>query len=274
MRGKPIFTVSVSEEVYGDGSPITLQGGIRYGMETAARLGYEGVELQLHTPSTRDFNQISEWAQKLNIRITAIGTGLESAIHHTYFSSPQSEVRKQIRKSFYEFIDGASICGGSVFLGLCRGKAPSRDQKEEYIDRLVEEYRILAEYAGEKGVLLVLEPIVFYLTNLVNTTEEGLAFISRPGLESIQLLLDTHHMFIEDDDMMDSFRKAAPRIGHIHISDSNRQYAGSGNVDYIEVGKVLTEIGYKGPLSLECLPVPTGIKAAEYSLNWMNSVWE
>ena len=45
MAGKPIFTVSVSEEVYGDYSPITLQGGIRAGMETAAKLGYEGVLL-------------------------------------------------------------------------------------------------------------------------------------------------------------------------------------------------------------------------------------
>ncbi len=273
MVGKPIFTVSVSEEVYGDNAPITLQGGIRSGMETAARLGYEAVELQLHTPSSQNFQQFSDWAQALNIKINAIGTGLESAVHHIHFSSPDIEIRKRIRKSFTEFIDGASICRGSVFLGLCRGKAPSQAKKPEYLDRLAEEYRILAEYAGEKGVLLVLEPIVFYLTNLLNTTEEGLEFISRPGLETIKLLLDTHHMFIEDKDMMDSFRKAAPKTGYIHISDSNRQYAGSGNVNYAEVGQILKETGYEGPLALECLPVPTGIKAAEYSLDWMRKIW-
>lgn len=273
MAGKPIFTVSVSEEVYGDHSPITLQGGIRAGMETAAKLGYEGVELQLHTPSSRNFHHFLDWAQELGIKITAIGTGLESAIHHMHFSSPDLEIRKRIRKSFIEFIDGASICGASVFLGLCRGKAPSLAKKGEYLDRLADEYRLLADYAGEKGVSLVLEPIVFYLTNLLNTTEEGLEFISRPGLETIKLLLDTHHMFIEDKDMIYSFIKAAPKTGYIHISDSNRQYAGSGNIDYAQVGQVLKETGYGGPLALECLPVPTGIQAAEYSLDWMRKIW-
>jgi sugar phosphate isomerase/epimerase len=274
LADKPLFTVSISEEIYGDHVPITLQGGIRSGMETAAQLGYEGVELQLHTPSSHNFQQYCDWAQELGIKITAIGTGLESAVHHMHFTSPDIEVRKRIRKSFIEFIDGASICKSTVFLGLCRGKAPSQDKKEEYLDRLAEEFRILAEYAGEKDVLLVLEPIVFYLTNLLNTTEEGYDFISRPGLEAIRLLLDTHHMFIEDKDMIESFRKAAPKTAYIHISDSNRRYAGGGNVNYLEVGQVLKEIGYDGPLALECLPVPNGIKAAEYSLAWMKQIWK
>jgi 5-keto-L-gluconate epimerase len=274
MAVKPIFTVSISEEIYGDDVPITLQGGVRLGMETAGNMGYEGVELQLHTPSTRDFYQFSDWAQELNIKITAIGTGLESSVHNINFSSPNIDIRKRIRKSFKEFINGASICGSSIFLGLCRGKAPSQSEKRGYLDRLADEYKILADYAGEKGVLLVLEPIVFYLTNLLNTTEEGLEFISRPGLETIQLLLDTHHMFIEDKDMIDSFKKAAPRTGYIHISDSNRQYVGSGNIAYAKVGLVLKELQYKGPLSLECLPVPNGIAAADYSLDWMKQIWK
>jgi len=273
MPDKPIFSISVSEEIYGDAAPVTLQGGIRKGMETAANLGYQAVELQIHTPSSRDFHQFNDWADEFNLKIAALGTGLESSVHHMHFTSQDKELRNRIQKSFKQFIDGAAICNASVFLGLCRGSAPSWSERSTYLDLLAEELRGVAEYAGEKEVLLVFEPIVFYLTNLVNSTDDGLEFLSRPGLEAIELLLDTHHMFIEDKDMMASFRNAESRTGHIHISDSNRQYAGSGNVDYAEVGRVLKEIGYTGPLSLECLPVPSGITAGEITLEWMKDVW-
>ena len=273
MADKPVFSVSVSEETYGDGAPITLQGGIRKGMETAASMGYEGVELQIHTPGSRDFHQFASWAREYNLSITALGTGLESAVHKMYFTSADEALRIRIRESFKRFIDGAEICHASVFLGLCRGMAPSLAERGSYLDLLAEEYRILVDYAGEKGVMLVFEPIVFYLTNLVNSTDDGLEFLSRPGLEPIKLLLDTHHMFIEDKDMMESFRKAAPRTGHIHISDSNRQFAGSGNVDYAKIGAVLKEIDYDGPLSLESLPVPSGEESAKFTLDWMREVW-
>jgi sugar phosphate isomerase/epimerase len=156
---------------------------------------------------------------------------------------------------------------------LLRGKAPDYASREAYLDRLAEEFAPIASYAEKCGVILGLEPIVFYLTNLLNTTEETLEFLKRPGLETIQLLLDTHHMFIEDKDMFESFRMCKGRIAHIHISDSNRQYPGGGNVDYTKVGGVLKEIGYDKAVSLEVVPFPNGEQAALNGIEWMHSIW-
>jgi D-psicose/D-tagatose/L-ribulose 3-epimerase len=118
-----------------------------------------------------------------------------------------------------------------------------------------------------------LEPIAFYFTDLLNTTDETLDYLARPGLESIGLLLDTHHMFLEDKSMEKAFRKCAGRIKHIHISDSNRRYPGAGSVDYKVVSRSLDEIGYCGAVSLEILPAPSPDEAARRGMAWMHETW-
>ena len=270
---RPQFSVSISEELYGDRAPITLQGGLIAGIENAAQLGFDSVEMQIHTPAHHQIDQIGEAAERCGITVSAIGTGLEYNLNGLCFTSPDADVRSKTRARFEEHIDVASKFNAVVFLGLCRGTAPSFDARDEYLDRLAQEFIPLAEYADKKGVILAFEPIVFYLTNLINTTQEALEFLTRPGLESIRLLLDTHHMYIEDKDMMASFVEAADRIAHVHISDSNRQYAGSGNVDYEAVGTVLKQLGYTNAVSLETLPFPSGEESARRGLEWMRSVW-
>ncbi len=272
-KNRPRFSVSVSEDFYGDSAPITLQGGLIKGIMKAAQLGFDSVEMQIHTPANYNLELLLETAERFGVTVSAIGTGLESSVNKLYFTSPNSEVRAKIRERFKEHIDLASHFNAVVFLGLCRGTAPSFAAREEYLDRLSQEFIPLAEYASKKGVVLTLEPIAFYLTNLINTTQEALDFLKRPGLGGIQLLLDTHHMSIEDKDMISSFREASGQIAHIHISDSNRQYAGSGNVDYDAVGNVLKEIGYRNALSLETIPFPSGEESAQKTLDWMHNVW-
>ena len=273
-KNRPLFAVSMSEDFYGDSAPITLQGGLLPGIEKAAQIGFDSVELQLHTPAKYNLERLLETVERVGVTVSAIGTGLEFSVNGLCFTSPNSDVRAKTRERFKEHIDLASHFNAVVFLGLCRGTAPSFAAREEYLERLSREFIPLAEYALKKGVVLTLEPIAFYLTNLINTTQDALEFLNRPGLGSIQLLLDTHHMFIEDKDMTASFVEAADRIAHIHISDSNRQYAGSGNVDYEAVGAVLKQIGYTKAVSLETIPFPSGEESARRSLEWMQSVWK
>jgi D-psicose/D-tagatose/L-ribulose 3-epimerase len=181
-----------------------------------------------------------------------------------------------MRLRFKEHIDLAARLHAVVFLGLCRGKSPTYAERRPYLDRLAEEFLPLVEYAQGKGVILALEPIVFYLTNLLNTTEETLEFLRRPGLEPIQLLMDTHHMYIEDPDLNAAFRlcarAGAGKIAHVHLSDSNRRYPGSGKVDYAGMIKTLDELGYGGALSMEVLPYPSGEEAAKLGLAYMRSL--
>lgn len=265
------YGLAISEEYLGDSAPVLLQGGLEKSMIRASKMGFDNVEIHIRNPGGIDAEKLLETANKSNITISAVGTGLEYTLNGLCLTSPVEEQRNRMSARMKEHIDLAARLNAVVFLGLCRGKAPGYASRGEYLDRLAKELVPLTSYAHEKGVILAFEPIVFYLTNLLNTTDETLEFLERPGLESIQLLLDTHHMFIEDKNMGEAIRRCRGRIAHVHISDSNRRYPGSGNVDYSGVGEALRDIGYDRAVSLEVLPFPSGEEAARAGLELMRN---
>jgi sugar phosphate isomerase/epimerase len=265
--------ITISEELLGANAPVPLQGGIKKAMEKAAQIGYDSVEIQIRYPSNFNGDALLTLAERYELSVSAIGTGLEYSMNGLSLTAENEEIRKQMTIRYREYINLAQTLHSVVFLGMCRGNTPDAASKEIWLDRLHREILPIAEYAREKGVVLAMEPIVFYLTNLLNSTEETLEFLKRPGLEDIELLLDTHHMFIEDRDMIGSFRMCQGRIAHVHISDSNRRYPGGGNVNFSAVGSVLKEIGYDKVVSLEVLPEPDGETAARKGLSWMQSIW-
>ena len=70
----------------------------------------------------------------------------------------------------------------------------------------------------------------------------------------MRLLADTYHMNIEEDDVCAALRAAAPVLGAVHLSDSNRHHPGRGHVDFAAVLATLRESGFDGTLSVECRP--------------------
>ena len=267
------FSVAVTTELLGDSAVVPLQGDLETSMKTASELGFDAVEYHLRNPESIDRRALKALTEKWNIGISAIATGLEYSLNGNFFTSPDPAVRKRTLEKFRGYVDLAAEFGAPVFLGLCRGKAPSFAEREKYLDLFVQEILPLVSYARDKNVVLALEPIAFYYTNLLNKTVETLDFIALKKLDGMQLLLDTHHMFIEDPSVEEAFRLSAGMTAHVHISDSDRRYPGSGLIDYGAVGRVLKETCYKGAVSVEILPYPSGIQAARYSIQWMRSVW-
>ncbi|WP_319561581.1 sugar phosphate isomerase/epimerase family protein [Marispirochaeta sp.] len=271
----PYLSLAVSEEKLGDNAPVLFQDGIIRGMQSAKDLGFTGVEIHIRNPGQIDEDSLLAAEKDLDIKICAVGTGLEYGLNKLSFTSDNPEIRQKTRKRFMEHIDLASKLNASVFVGLCRGTAPDYASIQPYLERFAQELLPLQEYADSKQVVLTLEPIAYYMTNLLNTVDDCLDFMARPGFEKLQLLLDTHHMFLEDKDMYGAaFDKCAGKIGHFHVSDSNRRHPGAGNVDFDKVAEKLKQIGYDRPVSLEVLPHPSGTEASRLCMEWMRRYWQ
>jgi len=69
-------------------------------------------------------------------------------------------------------------------------------------------------------------------------------------------------MNIEEPDLAAALRAIAPRLGHVHFADSNREAVGHGHTDPAPVLAALREIRYQGYLSAEILPLPDAAAAA------------
>lgn len=273
MARKVSFGIAIAHEMLGEGAPVPFQGGIPEGMARAAAMGFDCVELHIRNPRELDPKLLERSAAETGVRIAAIGTGMDFTKNGLSLTSDDPAIRAQAAQRMREHVDLAAPFGAVVFLGLTRGRCGIHQRLPEYLDRLAEQYAALAEYAEKNKVPTGLEPVAYYFSDILNTTDETLEFLKRPGLESIGLLLDTHHIFLEDRSMEASLRKCAGRITHFHLSDSNRRYPGAGNIDFGLVARTLDDIGYAGAVSLEILPIPSGDEAARRGMAWMRAAW-
>jgi sugar phosphate isomerase/epimerase len=87
---------------------------------------------------------------------------------------------------------------------------------------------------------------------MVNRLEQAVELIDAVGLPSVTVLADTYHMNIEEDEPTSALVRAAGRLGHVQVSDSNRFQPGAGHLDWAALLGTLDAVGYQGYLALEC----------------------
>jgi sugar phosphate isomerase/epimerase len=124
----------------------------------------------------------------------------------------------------------------------------SAEDREVLLEGLAE----AGGHAAAAGVVLLFEPLNRYEDHMVNTLAQGAELIAAAGSPGVRLLADTYHMNIEEDDACAALRAAAPVLGAVHLSDSNRHQPGTGHVPFGAVLATLAEVGFDGVLSVEC----------------------
>ena len=87
--------------------------------------------------------------------------------------------------------------------------------------------------------------------HVLNTAEEGVAFVREIDKPNVKVMLDTFHMNIEEDSFADAIRTAGPLLGHFHTGENNRRVPGKGRLPWHEIGAALREIGYGGAVVME-----------------------
>jgi D-psicose/D-tagatose/L-ribulose 3-epimerase len=110
---------------------------------------------------------------------------------------------------------------------------------------------MLARYAGDRGVVLGIEPLNRFETSFINLASQAVEVIDRVNHPSCRILLDTFHMNIEEKSLGAAIRAAGHRLCHFHACENDRGAPGSGNVTWGDVKQALADIGYDGPVVIE-----------------------
>jgi sugar phosphate isomerase/epimerase len=235
--------------------------GFQASMKTASLLGYAGVELALKRPDEVEAAKLDQLLADYNLEVSAISTGQVYAELGLSFTDPPSAKKDGLLKMFRDFIDLASVYGKKVNIGRVRG---SRGKESEISEgRFIESVRSLAAYAEKKSVTLLMEPVNRYEIDFINTVEEGALIIEKIGVNTIKLMPDVFHMNIEDVTIGGELEKWMDVIGYIHLADSNRRAPGWGHTDFDDIFNHIKKAGYDGWLSVEILPLPDPLSAAE-----------
>lgn len=218
-------------------------------MALSAEIGYEVIEIPRFDPSKVN----ADWFRK---RLDAHGLDvvITSALAwDADISSSDPAIAAKGETMLLDMISvsrdlDARLLGGILFSAL--GKYPSGPTAKGR-EHAIASLRKAADKAESLGLPMALELVNRYESNLINTTEQGLAVLNEVGSNHLGLHLDTYHMNIEEANTADAIRQAGDRLGYFHVGDSHRGYAGTGQIDFAPIFSALIDIGYQGMITFE-----------------------
>jgi len=145
---------------------------------------------------------------------------------------------------------GARILAGPVYAHVAwfTGARPTEEQFAWAVEGLQE----LVPDLDAAGVDLAIEPMNRFESFFLPTAADGVRLCEAIGHPRVGLMLDTAHMVIEEKDPLEALYTAGHWLKHMQTPESDRGTPGSGRlIDWPELFRVLTAIGYRGGCSIE-----------------------
>lgn len=255
-------------------SPLLYAGQLWQGIRAASEIGLDHIEISLRNADDIDVDELRRALLQNSLNLVAIATGQGCLHDGLCLTSTDPEKWQAAVRRLKTLIDIAGRLEAGIIIGGVRGSLDACDERQrlEQKARAMEALIDCARYAARCSVPVYLEPINRYETNFINTAADGLAILDAIGEPNVKLLLDTFHMNIEEYDLYAAIRKAGYRLGYIHFADSNRQVPGWGHIDFLSVLRTLKDMGYRGPITAEILPLPNDEVAIQGMAQFLNSL--
>ncbi len=214
--------------------------------------GYDYIEICIEDPATIDTTAIRGKLAQAGIGALVCGAfGPDRDI-----SSEDANVRAGALRYIKTCVDiavalGSPLVSGPMFSATGKTRLLSDAEKRQQWDWAVENMKLAADYAAERGVKLAVEPLNRFETDFINTVEQGLRFFDLIGKDNVGFLLDTFHMNLEEKNIPDAIRHAGGKVFNFHSCENDRGTPGTGHIPWQDVSAALRDIGYDGPVVIE-----------------------
>lgn len=146
---------------------------------------------------------------------------------------------------------GSGVVAGPLYASVGRKWRVEAPARGKLVRELAANLAPLAEYAGERGVKLAIEPLNRFETSLINTTAQALEVVEAVGSPALGLLLDTFHANIEERSIPEAIRVAGDRLSHLHACANDRGAPGADHLDWGGISGSLRDVGYEGAVVIE-----------------------
>ncbi len=218
------------------------------------KLGFDILEIScaaLKEASRDELLRLKEAAKEYGITLTAgygpsAGENLASAdasvVEHAILF--YTDILKKL-----EILD-IHVIGGGIYSYWPVDYSRPIDKAGDW-ERSVTNVRTVAGIAGDLGIDYCLEVLNRFEGYLLNTAEEAKKFVEEVDVPSAKIMLDTFHMNIEEDSMVDAIRLAGDKLGHFHVGENNRRVPGKGGLPWYQIGCALRDIGYNKAVVME-----------------------
>ncbi len=217
-------------------------------------LGFDILELScamLKNISAEELSEIRRMAEDAGVTLTA-GYGPNAQEN---LASSDPEIVKNAIAFYTDILKKLEILnihtiGGGIYSYWPVDYSKPIDKAGDWA-RSVENVRTVGKIAGDCGVDYCLEVLNRFEGYLLNTCEECRRFVEEVDVDAVKIMLDTFHMNIEEDSMVEAILHAGDKLGHFHVGENNRRVPGKGGFPWYEIGMALRAIGYDKAVVME-----------------------
>lgn len=215
-------------------------------------LGYDQFEICVDDPETLSSASTRRAAERSGLSISVTGAfGPSRDISHK-----DPGIQNNAKAYLRAVVDFAAAVGsphvaGPMFTAVAVKLLQSPQERHEQLNRAANNLREIADYAGQLGIKLAMEPLNRFETHLINTVEQALELIDLVDAPNIGMVLDTFHMNIEEKDLGAAIRRAGERVFAFQASENDRGTPGSGNINWSSLWSALNDIDYTGSVVVE-----------------------
>lgn len=236
-------------------------------MSRVKELGFHGVELSLLGVGFDDAARLRMLSDDMDLAITC-STGLGAGEDP---GSADAERRAAAIKTLTAAVRTAGAMGARHLSGVVASPwgyfEPSRKTaRARYASET------LAQLDGvlrDEGVVLGIEALNRFESDLTNSAAEATAIAHATGSGNIGVLLDTFHMNIEEKSPPDAINQTGKDLVHFHISENDRGVPGTGQYDFGATAQALSRIGYDGWVVAEMFVMAGNPASADVNI-WRN----
>ena len=215
-------------------------------------MGYDKVEIAVEDPTLID---------TAIVRKSLIENGLEAIICGAF--GPTRDLTNEdeaIQQNSLNYIQscldicvdlGAPFFAGPMYSAVGKARLVSAEQKQIEWNKAVGNLRKACEMADQRGLLIALEPLNRFESDLINTAADVAKLVQDINHPAAKIALDGFHMNIEEPDIEDAIITAGKDLIHIQVSENYRGTPGTGQTCWKAYRKGLQAINYTGTVSIE-----------------------
>jgi len=241
-----------------------MHEGIVPVVEKVKAMGYDGVEMPIFELNEPLYTQ---WGTRLD----AIGLERTAVTVRNAGDNPISHsatVRTAAVDAMKKTIDCCRAAGVKTLAGPTHSAIGEFTGTGPIADELkwgVETMQKVGEYAATAGVTIAVEYLNRFENYFLTSVAQTVAFVKAVNSPHVRMMYDTFHANIEEKNIPDAIRAAAPWTALVHISENDRSIPGTGHVHWDETFDTLREVGYDGWMVVEAfgLALPNIVAATK-----------
>ncbi len=159
-----------------------------------------------------------------------------------------------------------SDCSGIIYAAWNGDRLNNINEKPERWKRSIKIMQKAAKVFEECNVYFNIEVVNRFETFMINTCEEAINYINDVKSNNLGIHLDTFHMNIEEDSMINAIHSAKNKLRYFHIGENNRKFPGTGTMPWKVIFDSLKTSNYNGPITMEPFIKAKGEVASAVSL--------